>query len=202
MPKKSIFRDFFLRDWRWNEESPGILSVSFDNAHSHPENAEKSVRGTSGAPRVFPLFQFARTRSFDGERVHCRGRDYAPSNRIDLPMAHVCLQRIDIWMSGSRHARLPLQEVGQKHLDRTIFRASNMSVDDFDFSPASGPRRLLHRRCSITDSDVCPPSRKKKSIIASYRLHGKSPRLSQTDGSHGIPQPVKSSHYGGRDVWI
>lgn len=38
------------------------------------------------------------------EKVHCRARDYAASNRIDPGgTAHVCPERIDIWMSGSSH---------------------------------------------------------------------------------------------------
>lgn len=46
-----------------------------------------------------------------------------------------------------------------------------MSVANFDFSLVSGPRRLLHRRCSITDSwGLCDQLREEKPIITRYRF--------------------------------
>lgn len=47
-----------------------------------------------------------------------------------------------------------------------------MSVANFDFSPVSGPRRLLHRHCSITGSSMCPfppPRKRLLHLIASPR---------------------------------
>lgn len=65
-------------------------------------------------------------------------------------------ERIDIWMSATR------KKWGKKHRKGNIFRASNMSVVDFDFSPVSGPRKVITpARCSITDqagSPSLPPS--------------------------------------------
>lgn len=45
-----------------------------------------------------------------------------------------------------------------------------MSVVDFDFSLVSGPRRLLHRRCSITDYVYVPAAFTEEAIITSYRF--------------------------------
>ena len=76
--------------------------------------------------------------------------------RSGTASAHVCPERIDIWMSATR------KKWSKKHRKGNIFRASNMSVVDFDFSPVSGPRKVITpARCSITDqagSPSLPPS--------------------------------------------
>lgn len=121
------------------------------------------------------------------------------SYRSGTASAHVCPERIDIWMSATR------KKWGKKHRKGNIFRASNMSVVDFDFSPVSGPRKVITpARCSITDQAGSPslspslslflsPSREEP-IITSYRfsveIFADSPSAELTNSTGIFPSPT------------
>lgn len=116
------------------------------------------------------------------------------SYRSTTASAHVCPERIDIWMSATVGGK----KWGKKHRKGNIFRASNMSVVDFDFSPVSGPRKVITpARCSITDQPASPSRSlsfplafEEEPIITSYRfsveIFADSRRV---DEFHGIFPP-------------
>lgn len=118
------------------------------------------------------------------------------SYRSTTASAHVCPERIDIWMSATVGGK----KWGKKHRKGNIFRASNMSVVDFDFSPVSGPRKVITpARCSITDQPASPsrslslflsPSRKNRllHLIASPWKFSRI-LLCRVDEFHGIFPP-------------
>lgn len=90
------------------------------------------------------------------------------SYRSTTASAHMCPERIDIWMSATVGGK----KWGKKHRKGNIFRASNMSVVDFDFSPVSGPRKVITpARCSITDQ---PASPSRSLSLFSSRLRGRT----------------------------
>lgn len=108
--------------------------------------------------------------------MHCRAKDYAASNPIDPPRpARTCVPKELIF--GCRlYLDVGGKKWGKKHRKGNIFRASNMSVVDFDFSPVSGPRKVITpARCSITDQPASPSCSlslafEEEPIITSYRF--------------------------------
>lgn len=124
------------------------------------------------------------------------------SYRSTTASAHVCPERIDIWMSATVGGK----KWGKKHRKGNIFRASNMSVVDFDFSPVSGPRKVITpARCSITEQPASPsrslslflsPSRKNRllHLIASPWKFSRI-LLCRVDEFHGIFPPRAAAEY-------